>query len=422
MERFGFTDLQAAAIVAMRLGQLSGLERQKIEDELGNLLKTIETLTAILQDERKVLDIIRKEILEIKNKFSNPRRTEILAVSGEMDIEDLIPVEECVVTLTHYGYIKRMPVDTYRAQRRGGRGISGMARREEDFVEDVFICSSHDYVMFFTTKGRVFRLKGYEVPESSRSSKGTNIVNLLQLDEGEKVSAMIRVDDPDQESVLTMVTRNGIIKRTVLSAFRNVRKVGLIAIHLDEEDTLAWVRLTTGHDELIVATKKGMAIRIKEEEIRPLGRTARGVKAITLQEEDGVVGFACVEEGATLLTMAANGLARRTNLEEYRAQSRGGKGVLNYRAETRGTEIAGVLMVQNEDDVILITDDGVIIRIPVSQITIQSRYGGGVRAMRIGEDSRVVALARAGHEEEDGEGEAEDLTDSENETQENEKE
>lgn len=413
IERFGFTDLQAAAIVAMRLGQLSGLERKKIEDELDALQSLIGQLTEILENPQMVLDIIKKELTEIKTKFSNPRRSEILAITGEMDIEDLIPVEDCVITLTHYGYIKRQPVDTYRTQRRGGRGVSGMTRREEDFVEELFICSTHEYIMFFTTKGRVFRLKGYEIAESSRAAKGTNIVNLLMLDEGEKVSAMIKVKDFEDESLLTMVTKNGIIKRTRLNAFKNVRKVGLIAISLDDDDALRWVRLTAGDNQLIVATKNGMAIRFLESDARPLGRTARGVKALNLADEDEVVGMVRVREGATLLTVTEDGKGRRTEVEEYRLQSRGGKGISNYKVGKRDTQVASIKMVDEEDDVILITDDGVIIRMPVGQINIQSRYGSGVKAMRIGEESRVVSLARAPHEEESadeeeplGEGEA----------------
>lgn len=399
IERFDFTEPQAAAIVAMQLGRLSGLERQKIEDELGQLQIRIAELTSILEVPGKIQEIIKTELLEIKRKYNNPRRTEIMEVSGEMDIEDLIPVEDCVITRTYYGYMKRQPVETYHTQRRGGRGISGLSRREEDFVEDLFICSTHDYILFFTSKGRVFRLKGYEIPEGSRASRGSNIINLLQLEEGEKVSAMIQVKDPNADLYLTMVTKNGIIKRTALSAFKNVRKVGLIAISLDEDDSLRFVRLTTGEDELIIGTRRGMAIRFSESGVRTLGRTARGVKAIALGDEDEVVDMARVHPGATLLTVAENGLGRRTALSEYRLQSRGGKGILNYRVDKKGTAVAGIKVVGEDDDVIIITDEGVIIRVPVSDITIQSRYGGGVRTMRIGEESRVVTLARAPHEE-----------------------
>ncbi len=405
MERFGFTDLQASAIVAMQIGQLSGLERKKIEDELGNLMLLIARLTEILGSEEKVKEIICEEMTQIKTKYNNPRRTEILSVSGEMDIEDLIPVEDCVITLTHYGYVKRQPVDVYRAQKRGGRGISGLSRREEDFVEDLFICSTHDILLFFTSKGRVFRLKGYDIAEGSRASRGTNIVNLLALDEGEKISAMIRIDTFDEEKYLTMVTKHGVIKRTELGAFRNVRKTGLIAINLDEDDNLGWVHLTGGKDELLLATRHGMAIRFEETDVRVMGRTARGVRAINLGDEDEIVGMACVQEGATLLTVTENGLGRRTELSEYRLQSRGGKGILNYKSDKRGTFVADIKIVGEGDDIIAITDDGVIIRVPVAQITLQSRYGGGVKTMRIGEDSRVVAVACAPHEEDTSEGE-----------------
>lgn len=410
MERFSFSELQANAIVAMRIGQLSGLERKKIEDELGGLMAIIEEYIAILGDPLKVDGIIRTEMLEIKNKFNNPRRTEILSVSGEVDIEDLIPVEDCVITYTHYGYIKRQLVDVYRAQRRGGRGISGMTRREEDFVEDLFICSTHDNIMFFTSKGRVYRLKGYEIAEGSRTSKGTAIVNLLQLDEGEKVSAMIQVNDLEQQCYLTMVTREGIIKRTELGAFRNVRKVGLIAISLDDDDSLGWVCLTTGTEELLLATKNGMAIRFNEEDVRCMGRTARGVKAIRLGDEDEIVGVTVVRAGATVLTVAQNGLGRRTLIEDYRIQTRGGKGIQNYKADKRDTHVADVKMVDEDDDIIVITDSGVIIRVPVAQINVQSRYGGGVKTMRIEDEGRVVSIARAPHEEESEEAVEEDAT------------
>ncbi len=401
MARFGITDLQAAAIVAMRLGQLSGMERIKIEEELAAILQKVQEYEAILADYSKIMAIVKKELLEIKAKYADERRTEIAAVSGEVDIEDLIPEEDCVITLTHFGYLKRQLMDAYRTQRRGGRGVSGLTRRDEDFVEELFICSTHDYIMFFTSKGRCFRLKGYEIGEGSRTSRGTNIVNLLQIDADEKVTSMIKVSDYEEENqYLVMVTRKGIIKRTALSQYRNVRKGGLIAIDLDEGDELAWVRQTDGTNELIVATKGGMAIRFNEQDARPLSRTARGVKAITLEDGDEVVGMARVREGATFLTVSESGLGRRTELDQYRLQSRGGKGIRNYYVDKNGL-VAGVKMVDDDDDVILITDDGVIIRIPVQEIAVQSRYGGGVRAMRVAEESRVVTLARAPRESTD---------------------
>ncbi|MEA5010868.1 MAG: DNA gyrase subunit A [Angelakisella sp.] len=408
--RFAITDKQAAAIVAMRLGQLSGMERIKIEEELEEILARVAELNAILADDNRVYAIIKEEMGAIRAKFGDARRTEIQMVSGEVDIEDLIPVEDCVITLTHYGYIKRQSLDVYRTQRRGGRGISGMTRREEDFVEELFICSTHDYVLFFTSKGKMYRIKGYEIPESSRSGKGMNVVNLLPIEKDEKITAMIRVAEmgEDSESYLVMVTRNGTIKRTELSAYRNIRKGGIIAIGLDEGDELAWVRNTCGSDELIIATAKGMAIRFAETDLRPMGRSAMGVRAIRLVEGDRVVGMARVREGGQLLTVSEKGAGRRTNLEEYRLQFRGGKGIRNYHTENKDTLVAAIRVVDEDDDVILISDDGVIIRIPVEQITVQSRYGGGVRAMRVAEDARVVSVARAPKEtEEDAEEETE---------------
>ena len=414
MERFGITEIQAAAIVAMRLGQLSGLERIKIENELADILKRVAEYEAILSDYGKIMEIVQTELNEIKRKFNDERRTEIVAVSGEVDIEDLIPVQDCVITLTHYGYIKRQPLDVYKAQRRGGRGVAGMTQREEDFVEELFICSTHDYIMFFTTKGRCFRLKSYEISEGSRTSRGTNIVNLLQIDQDEKITSMIKVSSYDDEHYLVMLTRNGIIKRTELTAYRNVRRMGLIAIGLDEDDELAWVRQTDGNSELIVATKNGMAIRFSEQDARPLSRTARGVKSITLDEGDQVVDLACVREGATVLTVSESGLGRRSELDQYRAQSRGGKGLRNYYTDKNGP-VAGVKMVDEDDDIIMISDGGIIIRIPVEEIAVQSRYGGGVRVMRIAEDNRVVALARAPKEDdEDEEAEPSEQESSEN--------
>ena len=399
-ERFGVTDEQASAIVAMRLGQLSGMERIKIEEELAEILKKVAELESILSDEQKLKAIVKSEMNAVRQKYADPRRTEVQAVSGEVDIEDLIPEGDCVITLTHLGYIKRQPADTYKTQRRGGRGISGMSQRDEDFVEELFLCSTHDYILFFTDRGRVYRLKGYEIGESSRASVGSNIVNLLQLEKGEKVTSMIRVRPEDEGKFVCMVTEQGVIKRTELSAYRNVRKMGLIAVSLDEGDRLAWVRLTSGEDQLIVATRQGMAIRFNETDARVLGRTARGVRALNLEEDDIVVGMVPVMENTTVLTVSENGQGRRTEPEEYRLQSRGGKGIKNYDTQKNGP-VAGVLAVGEEDDVILISDDGIIIRIPVAEISTQSRYAGGVRVMRIGEGSRLVSLCRAPHEDEE---------------------
>ncbi len=399
-ERFGVTDEQAGAIVAMRLGQLSGMERIKIEEELAEILQKVAELESILSDEQKLKAIVKDEMHAVRQKYADPRRTEVQAVSGEVDIEDLIPEGDCVITLTHLGYIKRQPADTYKTQRRGGRGISGMSQREEDFVEELFFCSTHDYILFFTDRGRVHRLKGYEISESSRASVGSNIVNLLQLEKGEKVTSMIRVRPENEGKFVCMVTEQGVIKRTELSAYRNVRKMGLIAVSLDEGDRLAWVRLTGGEDELIVATRQGMAIRFSETDARVMGRTARGVRALNLEEDDIVVGMVPVMEGTTVLTVSENGQGRRTEPAEYRLQSRGGKGIKNYDVQKNGP-VAGVLAVEEADDVILISDDGIIIRIPVAEISTQSRYAGGVRVMRIGEESRLVSLCRAPHEDEE---------------------
>lgn len=402
MERFGLTEIQANAILAMRLGRLSALDREKIEQELRDILEKIRHLEEILSSHQMRLDIVRTEVNALRDKYGDDRRTEIQTVSGEVDIEDLIPEEECVVTYTHYGYIKRQPVDVYKTQKRGGRGVSGMKQREEDFVEEMFIASSHDNVLFITNKGRMFKLKCYEIPEGGRTAKGANIVNLIPVEGDEKVTAMIRVSDFDPEHFLTMVTKQGIIKRTELQAYRNVRKNGLIAITLNEGDELAGVRLTDGSCELIIATRNGMAIRISEENARTLSRTARGVRAIRLNEGDEVTGVARLREGATVMTITDRGQGRRTEISEYKLQSRGGKGKINYRVNEIKGHVCGIKVVDEDDDLILISNDGVIIRIRVSDVNIMSRYASGVRIMRLtGEDSRVVAFARAEHDEEE---------------------
>ncbi|MEG1773856.1 MAG: DNA gyrase C-terminal beta-propeller domain-containing protein, partial [Oscillospiraceae bacterium] len=401
IERFAISDIQSGAIVAMRLGQLSGMERIKIEEELASILKRVAELNEILENDPLVYGIIKDELAIIRAKFSDDRRTDIETVTGEVDIEDLIPVTDCVITLTHLGYIKRQPVDVYRTQHRGGRGMSGMTKREEDFAEELFVCSTHDYVLFFTNRGKMYRIKGYEIPESSRTGKGNHVVNLLPLEKDEKITAMIRVGELDEESYLVMVTRAGTIKRTQLSAYKNIRKAGIIAINLEGEDELAWVRNTNGSTELIIATAQGKAIRFSETDLRPMGRNAMGVRAIRLQEGDYVVGMARVHEGATLLTVSENGRGRRTELDEYTLQHRGGLGNRNYKVTKNGA-VAGIKSVYEGDDAIIISDDGVIIRIPVGEINVQSRYGGGVRVMRLAEDSRIVTLACAPREEEAG--------------------
>lgn len=398
MERFGLDEAQAQAIVQMRLGQLTGLERHKIEEEMAQLKEKIAEYTAILSSETRVLEIVKEEALVLRDKYGDDRRTEIANVSGEVDIEDLIPEETCVFTMTTLGYIKRQPVDTYRIQKRGGRGVIGMARREEDVAETMFTCSTHDYVMFFTSDGRTYRLKGYEIPEGSRTSKGMNIVNLLPITADVKVNAMIRVPEFSEGQYLCMVTRKGIIKRTELEAYRNVRKNGVIAISLDEDDELAWVHLTSGEDDLLVATGKGMSIRFHEMDARPLGRTARGVKAIELAEGDEVVGMAVLKENGTVLTVSETGYGRRSEVTDYRLQSRAGKGTINYHTEKYG-DVAAVRLIREDEDVILISSDGIIIRIPTDEIRLCARPSKGVRVMRVNEGEKVVTLTSADHEE-----------------------
>ncbi len=398
-ERFELDEIQTQAIVSMRLGQLSGLERTKIEDELGQLNIKIADFKDILQNSERLLSIIKEEALAIKKKYNDERRTEIVAVSGEVDIEDLIPEEDCVLTLTEFGYIKRQKSDTYKLQRRGGRGVSGMSRREEDVAKEMFVANSHDHVMFFTNLGRVYKLKCYEIPEGSRTSKGMNINNLLPLSADESVTSMIKVPDIESEQYLVMVTRNGIIKRTELSAFSHARKNGLIAIDLNEGDELAWVRLTDGNKELIVATRNGMAIRFHETDVRVMGRATKGVKAITLRGDDKVIGMSMLREGAYILTVSETGYGRLSNVSDYRIQSRGGHGVINYNTDKYG-KVAAIKSVDLDDDIILISNDGVIIRIEANSIRICSRTSKGVRVMKVSDESKVVTLSRAPHEEE----------------------
>jgi DNA gyrase subunit A len=403
IERFGLDDIQAQAIVMMRFGQLTGLERIKIEDEMAQLKERIAEYMEILSNERKALEIVKTELIAIRDKYNDERRTEIVNVSGEVDIEDLITQELCVFTMTNLGYIKRMPVDTYQIQHRGGRGVKGMTRREEDVAQTMFTCSTHDYVMFFTDKGRTYRLKGYEIPESSRTGKGINIVNILPVSGDEKVTAMIRVPEvEDENSYLCMVTRRGIIKRTALLAYRNVRKNGVIAVNLDEGDELAWVRLTGGNDDLIVATRKGMCIRFNEKDARPLGRTARGVKAIALRAGDEVIGMDVLQEGKTILTVSETGYGRRSEPDDFRIQSRGGKGLLNYRVKSFG-DVAAIAVVDENDDIILISSDGIIIRIPANDISIFARPSKGVRVMRVTKGEKLVTMALAESEDEENE-------------------
>lgn len=402
MERFGLDDVQAQAIVQMRLGQLTNMERTKIEDEIAALKTKIEEYNAILADEGRQREIIKEELIVIRNKFADPRRTEICAVNGEVDIEDLIPNQECVLTLTQFGYVKRLAVDTYKIQNRGGRGVSGMSRREEDVATEMFVINSHDYVLFFTDKGRVYRLKCYEVPEGSRQSKGMNIANLLPIAADEKVTSMIRVPEFDEDKYLVMVTKQGIIKRISLNAYNTARKGGLIALELNEGDELAWVRLTDGNQQVVVATKNGLAIRFEETDVRPMGRQARGVKAISLREGDCVVGMCVVANDDLILTASETGFGRISNVSDYRLQSRCGKGITNYHTEKYGN-VAAVSAVKLDEDIIIISQEGVIIRIAADTVRICNRPSKGVTLMRIGENDKVVTVARAPHEDSESE-------------------
>ena len=401
MERFGLDDVQAQAIVQMRLGQLTGLERTKLEEELAVLRLKIADFLDIIASEARRYGIIKDEAMEMKKRFSDERRTEIAAISGEMDVEDLIPEEDCVLTLTNFGYVKRQTLDTYRTQRRGGRGISGMSRREEDVASELFIANSHDFVLFFSDRGRVYRLKCYEIPEGSRTSRGMNITNLLPLEPEERITSMLRVTKSEEEDhFLTMVTKNAVIKRVALSAFRNVRKNGLIALDLAEDDELSWVRLTSGSDDLLVATRFGKVIRFHEGDVREMGRQARGVRAIRLAEGDVVVGMSVLRENGLVLTVSETGYGRLSNPEDYRLQHRGGMGILNYHVEKYGN-VAAIKVVDLDDDIILIADDGVIIRIEAGSIRICARPSKGVRVMKVNEGSKVITMARAPHDDEE---------------------
>lgn len=401
MERFGLDDVQAQAIVQMRLGQLTGLERTKLEEELAALRLKIADFLDIIASEARRYGIIKDEAMEMKKRFSDERRTEIAAISGEMDVEDLIPEEDCVLTLTNFGYVKRQTLDTYRTQRRGGRGISGMSRREEDVASELFIANSHDFVLFFSDRGRVYRLKCYEIPEGSRTSRGMNITNLLPLEPEERITSMLRVTKSEEEDhFLTMVTKNAVIKRVALSAFRNVRKNGLIALDLAEDDELSWVRLTSGSDDLLVATRFGKVIRFHEADVREMGRQARGVRAIRLAEGDVVVGMSVLRENGLVLTVSETGYGCLSNPEDYRLQHRGGMGILNYHVEKYGN-VAAIKVVDLDDDIILIADDGVIIRIEAGSIRVCARPSKGVRVMKVNEGSKVITMARAPHDDEE---------------------
>ncbi len=398
--RFGLDDPQTEAIVKMPLGRLTGLEREKLENELKELEVKISDLKDILASKERILSIVKDEAEAVKEKYNDERRTEIQAVSGEVDIEDLIPDEECMLTLTNLGYVKRQKTDVYRIQRRGGRGISGMTQRDEDAASEMFVSGTHDYILFFTNLGRVYRLKCYEIPEGSRTSKGINIANLLPIEQNEKVTSMIRVPEFGEDMYLVMVTKNGVIKRTELNAYDTARKGGVIAIALDDGDELIWVRLTDGCAQLLIATKFGMAIRFAEGDVRATGRTARGVKAITLRDGDCVVGMSTLRENAFVLTVSETGFGRLSPISDYRLQSRGGKGLINYHVEQYGN-VAAIKVVDIDDDIIMISSNGIIIRFQANTVRICARPSKGVLLMRLADDSKVVTVARTAHEDEE---------------------
>ena len=399
MARFSLTEIQADAIAQMRMYQLSNMERKKIDDELAELNAKIKDLTEILASHERVLEIICNELEEIKRKYGDERRTSIENVSGEVDVEDLIPVEDCVVTLTNIGYIKRQPISEYKTQKRGGKGVSAIKQRDEDFIQEMFISSTHDDVLFITSKGIMYKLRCYEISEGSKQSRGVNVINMLPLAEDEKIAAMIKTTDYEDGKFLIMVTKNGKIKRTPLSAYKNVRKNGLRAVGLDDGDEIAGVRLTDGSAQVIVATRNGYAIRIDETQMRPMSRTAHGVKAIKLRDGDYVVSMARVREGASVLTVTDKGLGRRVKLDDYRIQNRGGYGMLNYKVSDDKGYVCGIKIVDEEDDIIMIATDGVIIRIRACDIRIMGRYATGVKLMRVSGEDRVVAFTRAEHDD-----------------------
>ncbi|MBR3144269.1 MAG: DNA gyrase subunit A [Clostridia bacterium] len=398
-DRFGLDDIQTTAIVQMQLGKLAGMEKQKILDELKEKLDFIKECDEILASEQRILDIVKTESLNLRDKYSDERRTEISDVAGEVDIEDLIPEEECVITKTENGYIKRLAADTYNVQHRGGRGITGMTTREEDTVENMFVCSSHDRIMLFSNLGRVYRIKAYEIPEGSRTAKGMSLVNVVPLMPGEKINVIIPVTPTDEdERYICMITKKGVIKRTRLTEFKNTRKSGIIAISIDEDDELAHVRMTDGNDNLLVATRKGKAIKFNESQVRSMGRTARGVRAIEIQNDDNVVDMALCKDDTRILTVTETGYGRISHISNYRLQSRGGKGLTNYRTAKYG-DVAAVLPVEENEDIIMIASNGIIIRIFAGDISEFARPAKGVRVMRVAEGEKILSVAKAEHDE-----------------------
>ena len=403
MERFSLTAVQAQAILEMQLRRLQGLEREKIESEYRELTERIKKYREILASEALVLDIVKNESIALRDKYGDDRRTSVEIDYDEIDLEDLIEQEDCVITRSHLGYIKRQPVSTYRAQRRGGRGITAMSTREEDFVEDIFIANTHSYLLFFTDRGRVYRLKGYQIPETGRTARGTNMVNLIALEQDEKITTVLHLDGFDADKYLTMLTRRGTIKRTALPEYDTARKGGLIAILVEEGDALVDVRITNGEDELVLATRQGKAIHIRESAVRAMGRAAHGVRGIDLEPEDVVVGLCVARPETTLLTVTEGGYGKRSPLAEYKLQNRGGKGILNYNITEKTGPVAGIQMVEESDDLMLVTDGGIVIRIDVAEIPVYSRVTQGVRVMRLDEGVRIVTITRTEKEEEGAE-------------------
>ena len=395
MERFGLSDIQAQAILDMRLKTLSGLQREKIEEEYNELMKLIAHLREILESERLVFDIIKEELLQIKEKYGDERLTKIVAAEGEFNEEDLISNEQTVVALTHFGYIKRMPVDTYKSQRRGGKGITGISTREEDFVKQIFTASTHDTILFFSNKGKLYRLRGFEIPEAGRTAKGTAIVNLLSLDAGEKISAVIPITNFDDGQYLLMATKKGLIKKTSLKEYDSTRKTGLLAINLKEDDELIDVRLTDGEDNVVLVTSKGLCITFDEKDVRPVGRSAQGVLGIRLNDEDDVIGMESIladNKKATLLAITENGFGKRTELDEYRVQNRGGRGVITYKITPKTGNIVGIRIANEDDDVMLITNSGTVIRLKMKDVSVLGRATQGVTLMRTSGDEKVVSI------------------------------
>lgn len=403
MARFGFSDIQAQSVLDMKLSQLQRLNSEKIENEYNDLSEKVEEYKGLLADEHKLLEQIKKELTEIRDKYGDERLTSIENGIVDIEDEDLIPVEECVVTMTHFGYVKRLPSSTYKSQHRGGRGISGLSTRDEDFVENIFVTSSHNYILFFTNKGRMYKLKTYQIPEAGRQAKGSAIVNLLPIEKDEKITAVIPIKEFEKNKYLTMLTKRGVIKKTDLTDYDTIRKGGLIAIGLREDDELIHVELTDGDNNIIVGTKKGICIRFKESDVRPMGRGASGVKAITLNDDDFVVGAGCCKEGADILTITENGYGKKTDLEEFKIQNRGGKGLFGYKITEKTGDVAGLGIVNDDNDVMIITSDGVIIRTAVDEISKFGRTTQGVRVMRLADDVKVVSITTTDKEEENGE-------------------